>query len=62
MGTWEWISVGVGIAFALSLLFGLALAAVLGSISRDVSRVLEGESWVSGPPLRTPVRTRAAAG
>jgi hypothetical protein len=50
--TLQWIGLGFGVAFLLSLSVTLALAAVLGSISREISRVLESEAWASAPSLR----------
>jgi hypothetical protein len=50
--TWQLIGLGVGIAFLLSLSVTLALAAVLGSISREVSRLIESEAWALAPSLR----------
>ena len=50
--TWQWIGFGVGVAFLLSLSVTLTLAAVLGSISREISRLLESEAWALAPSLR----------
>jgi len=50
--TWQLIGLGVGVAFLLSLSVTLALAAVLGSISREVSRLIESEAWALAPSLR----------
>lgn len=44
-----WISVGLGV-IALSLLVGMAVGAVLGHVARQVSDLLEHESWTSAPP------------
>jgi hypothetical protein len=52
MPYWAWIMVGVGSFLALSLLVGLAVAAVLGNISRRVSDLHETEAWALAPPRR----------
>lgn len=51
---WLWIVVGLGAFLALSLLVGLALAAMLGAISRGVSELHEEplEPAAVGPPTR----------
>jgi hypothetical protein len=49
---WAWIVVGVGSFLVLSLLVGLAVAAVLGSIGRKVSELYETEEWALAPPNR----------
>jgi hypothetical protein len=49
---WDGIVVGVGSFLVLSLLVGLALAAVLGSIGRKVSELYETEEWALAPPNR----------
>jgi hypothetical protein len=52
MTTLQWIALGVGVAFALSAGVALMVAAVLGSISSEVSRVLEAEAWAVAPSVR----------
>jgi hypothetical protein len=52
MSSWAWIAVGVGSSFVLSLLVGLAVAAVLGSIGKKVSELYETEEWPIAPPNR----------
>lgn len=52
MALWQWVLVGLTAALGLSAIAGLMLAAILGSISRDVSRMLETEPWTVAPPLR----------
>lgn len=39
---WLWIGIGLGAFFALSVLVGLALAVMLGTISRGVAELHEG--------------------
>jgi hypothetical protein len=39
---WLWIGIGLGAFFALSVLVGVALAAMLGTISRGVTEMHEG--------------------
>jgi hypothetical protein len=49
---WLWIGIGLGAFFAVSVLIGLALAAMLGTISRDVTELHDAlfEAWVVEPP------------
>jgi hypothetical protein len=47
-----WVIVGTGLFFALSVLVGLAIAAVLGRISREISELLENDHWASAPLAR----------
>ena len=54
MPYWAWIMVGVGSFVVLSLLVGLALAAVLANIGRSVSDLYETEEWALTPPSRAP--------
>jgi len=53
---WLWIGIGLGAFFALSALVGLALAAMLGAISRGVAelheQLFEAEAWAVEPPTR----------
>ena len=49
MSLWVWIVVVSGALLALSLLVGLALAAILGSISRELSELVELERWADVP-------------
>ena len=49
MSLWVWIVVVSGALLALSLLVGLALAAILGSISRELSELVELERWADAP-------------
>ena len=52
MIVWTWLAVGVGSFLVLSLLLGLAVAAVLGEIGRRVSELHESEGWATTPPNR----------
>jgi hypothetical protein len=52
MSVWVWIAIGVGSFLTLSLLVGLAVAAVLGNIGRRVSQLYETEDWATAPPAR----------
>ena len=52
MSTWSWIGIGTGLFLALSALAALAIAAVLGRISRDISELFEDEQWASAPLAR----------
>lgn len=51
---WLWIGIGLGAFFGLSILIGLALAAMLGTISRGVmemhEELFEAEAWAVRPP------------
>ena len=49
MSLWVWIVVVTGTLLAVSLLVGLALAAILGSITREMSGLLELEEWTDAP-------------
>jgi hypothetical protein len=47
-----WFVIGAATGIALSFLVGLAVAAVLGSVSREASRLLDAEAWAVAPPSR----------
>ena len=49
---WVWIVIGVGSFLGLSLLVGLGLAAILGTIGRQVSDLHETDDWAMLPPTR----------
>jgi hypothetical protein len=49
MSMWAWIVVGAGVFLVLSLLVGLAVAAVFRSIGRRVSELYENEEWALAP-------------
>jgi hypothetical protein len=54
-----WIVLGVVVTFGVSVSIGLALGRVLGSISRELTDLLEAESWRSLPPARAKASSRA---
>jgi len=49
---WVWIVIGVGSFLGLSLLVGLGLAAILGTIGRQISELHEPDDWAMLPPTR----------
>jgi hypothetical protein len=49
MPLWAWTLIGATTVFLLSALVGLAVGAILGSITREVSELLEMEPWSSAP-------------
>ena len=49
---WVWIVIGVGSFLGLSLLVGFALAAILGTIGREISELHETDDWAMLPPTR----------
>jgi hypothetical protein len=49
MPLWAWTLMGATSVLALSALVGLAAGAILGSISRDVTELLEMEPRSSAP-------------
>jgi hypothetical protein len=51
MPVWGWIAVGVTF-LVFSIGVGLAVARILGSISREVTALLESEVWAAAPPSR----------
>ena len=52
MTVWLWVVVGVTAFGALSIVVGLAIAAILAQIGRDVSELLEAElSATASAPL-----------
>jgi hypothetical protein len=50
-----WIAIGAATMLALSVLVGLAVAAILGRISREISELHEMEPWAVAPPTRAKV-------
>jgi hypothetical protein len=52
MPMWVWIAIGLGSFLGLSLLVGLALARILGTIGRQISELYETEQWAMQPPTR----------
>jgi hypothetical protein len=54
MSVWVWVAlIVVSSLFTLSLVVGLAIAAILGRISREVSELIDHEGWTSAPLMRT---------
>ena len=51
---------GIGGFLVLSVVFSLAVAAILGQVGRDVSKLLEGEAWTDAPLARGAVEVEAA--
>jgi hypothetical protein len=47
-----WIVIGVGSVLGLSLLVGVGLSAVLGTIGRQISELHETDDWAMLPPTR----------
>lgn len=56
---WAWIEIGAASVIALSIIASLAVAAVLGSISGEVSQLLEGDRYASAPGKREATAARA---
>jgi hypothetical protein len=52
MPMWVWIMIGVGSFLGLSFLAGLALAAILGTIGRQISELHQTDDWTTLPPTR----------
>ena len=52
MPMWFWIMIGVGSFLGLSLLIGLALARILGTIGRQIGELYETDDWAMLPPTR----------
>jgi hypothetical protein len=42
MSTWAWVGVGLGAFFLIATLFSLAVAAILGRVSREASELFDG--------------------
>lgn len=54
MTVWAWVLVGVAAWLAISILAGLAVAAVLRAVTFvEASAFLESDSWVSAPLMRS---------
>jgi hypothetical protein len=58
MPMWVWIVIGVGSFLGLSLLVGLGLAAILGTIGRQVSELHETDDWAMLPPTRASIEPK----
>ena len=55
---WVWIAIGVGSFLGLSLLVGLGLAAILGTIGRQISELHETDDWAMVPPTRAAIEPK----
>jgi hypothetical protein len=55
-----WILIGATAMLAVSVLASLAVAAILGGISREVSQLLEPEAWGLAPWRQTKATTARA--
>ena len=55
---WVWIVIGVGSFLGLSLLVGLGLAAILGTIGRQISELHETDDWAMLPPTRASIEPK----
>jgi hypothetical protein len=58
MPMWVWIVIGVGSFLCLSLLVGLGLAAILGTIGRQISELHETDDWAVLPPTRASIEPK----
>ena len=64
---WAWFAIGIGAFMGVTVVVGLAIARILGNISRDVTDLLETEMWSAAPLSRAldaapEVPSEAAAG
>jgi hypothetical protein len=60
MTVWSWALVGIGCFFVVSLLVGLAVAAILDASCRQFSELMEPEVWASSPVIGTSAVTEIA--
>jgi hypothetical protein len=58
MPMWVWIVIGVGSFLGLSFLVGLGLAAILGTIGRQISELHETDDWAMLPPTRDSIEPK----
>jgi hypothetical protein len=58
MPMWVWIVIGVGSFLGLSLLVGLGLATILGTIGRQISELHETDDWAMLPPTRASIEPK----
>jgi hypothetical protein len=56
MPMWFWLVIGGAALFALSVLAGVLLAAILEGVSREMTELLELEPRALAPPARTKAR------
>jgi len=52
MSTWVWIALGGVATLGLSAIVGLTLAAILGTIGREIGELLDTEPWTLAAPAR----------
>jgi hypothetical protein len=52
MTVWGWIAIGAFVLMGVSLLVGLAIARILGTISDEISQLLDEDAWSSAPLAR----------
>jgi hypothetical protein len=52
MTVWTWLAIGGAALILASAVVGLVIAAILGSLSRNVSQLLDAEPWSSMPLTR----------
>jgi hypothetical protein len=52
MSVLVWLGVGLAGLLAVSLLVGLAIARMLGTIGDEIAQLLETEPWTSAPLTR----------
>lgn len=58
---WFWIAIAVGALLGLSLLIGLAVARILGTIGQEISALYETEAWATRPLARDDVHESRAS-
>jgi len=58
MPMWVWIVIGVGSFLGLSLLVGFGLAAILGTIGRQISELHQTDDWTMLPPTRASIEPK----
>jgi hypothetical protein len=58
MPMWVWIVIGMGSFLGLPLLVGLGLAAILGTIGRQISELHETDDWAMLPPTRDSIEPK----
>jgi hypothetical protein len=52
MTVWAWFGIGTIALLGLSLFAAIAMAKVLGTISEEVTQLLEEDPWTSAPLMR----------
>ena len=63
MSTWAWVGVGLGAFVLISALLSFAVAAILGRIGREASKLFESELWAQVPltPEHVEAKTKVAS-